>query len=212
MIVLEHNITYDRFDRIETEPMEPYVSSEVFTRHKGENDLITREMKFPPFPIILGIDIKAYRRIIQDGKEYIIRYTFSIFVDDLGKSRYYEDDYVLLNVMEGSLFKVEVTPPIDVDAALERFRRMGYQAAKDLHRTWKEGADSDPESYPVDENGAPDRELFENRLNEELWEFGFHYMEENNYYKKYLDICGQDRVGYAYFDGIYRYTDKHIKW
>ncbi len=52
-----------------------------------------------------------------------------------------------------------------------------------------------------------DKEEFCHQFNDSLWEFGFDEMKKRPTLAKALEFCGTDRVGYAFFDGVFQFIN-----
>lgn len=205
-MIIEHNITEDRFKRIDTEPYCKGFPFDPFLRTKREAEIIKREITFSGE----WLTIEAYREYTENDIEYIKKYKFDIICDKK-KNSTFDDEYVHLSVQGGRLHKPKISKPTPANKGLAKIKKLGYLDAEDMHERWADWHEDDPELYPIAEDGFPNRKAFGDALNSILWDVGFDDLEENPSTAKTLEICGTMRVGNAYFDGVRQYMDEHFK-
>ena len=208
MIKLKHNITKDLFERIYCEPNNSDIPPDLFVRKDGEKDIIKRTITLTYLTKSDTVTITCFRKLIEEEKEYLQKYTFAI-IDHENKSGEFDDGYVHISVQGAQLLKPKVSEPWLAEKGIEEIKKFGYNAAKNQYAIWREYAKDESEEIPMDKNGNFDEEEFCNQLNDSLWELGFEEMERRPSLAKALDFCGTDRVGYAFFDGVYQFLNSH---
>lgn len=209
-MIIEHNITEDRFERIEYEPMCSDLPHKTFVKKDDEGEVITRNITLTYVSRSDRITIKAFRIYSENKLEYRKSYTFTI-VDDGGKSGSFDDEYIHLKIQDGRLLKPRISKPTLKNKGLDKIIKLGYIAAEEKYESWMYNHKEEPEYYPLDENGFPEEQPFCDSLNSDLWQIGFEYMEETPSLRSVLNRCGTDAVGYAYFDGVHKYIDEYFK-
>ncbi len=214
MILLQHNITKDHFERIHCEPQNSDIPHDLFEKKEWEGDIIERTINFMHNSKKNVVTIACFRMIRKNEKIYLQKYTFTI-IDQENKSGEFDDGYVHISVHGAQLLKPKVSAPWLAERGLAKIKKYGYNVAKDQYTIWSEHAKDDSEEIPIDKNGHFDQEEFCNQLNESLWEYGFDEMIKNPLLAKALEFCGTDRVGDAFFDGVYQFinriSDKPLK-
>ena len=201
MIKLQHNITKDLFERIYCEPDNSDIPYDLFERKDGENGIIERTITLTYLSKSDTVTITCFRKLIEDEKEYLQKYTF-VIIDHKNKSGEFGDGYAHISVQGALLRRPKVSKPWLIEKGLEIIKKFGYKAAKDQYAIWRELAEDESEEIPMNKNGHFDKEQFCEQLNDSLWELGFDEMKKHPTLAKALDFCGIDRVGYAFFNGV----------